>query len=49
MSDKHDRRAWLGPTCGRCGRKLTVPVSIERGIGPVCWSPMGATQNRGEL
>lgn len=22
--------------CGRCGRKLTVPESIERGLGPVC-------------
>ena len=23
-------------TCSQCGRKLTVPESIERGIGPVC-------------
>lgn len=23
-------------TCGRCGRKLTVPSSIESGIGPEC-------------
>lgn len=22
--------------CGRCGRRLTVPESIERGIGPEC-------------
>lgn len=22
--------------CGRCGRKLTVPESVERGIGPEC-------------
>lgn len=22
--------------CGRCGRKLTVPESIESGIGPEC-------------
>jgi hypothetical protein len=22
--------------CGRCGRKLTVPESIENGIGPEC-------------
>jgi hypothetical protein len=22
--------------CGRCGRELTDPVSIERGIGPTC-------------
>lgn len=26
--------------CGRCGRKLTTPESIERGIGPKCWSNM---------
>ena len=24
--------------CGCCGRKLTVPESITRGIGPECWS-----------
>lgn len=23
-------------TCGRCGRSLTVPASIERGLGPEC-------------
>lgn len=23
-------------TCGRCGRALTVPESIDRGIGPEC-------------
>ena len=23
--------------CGRCGRPLTVPESIDRGIGPECW------------
>jgi len=22
--------------CGRCGRKLTVPASIDRGLGPEC-------------
>jgi hypothetical protein len=22
--------------CGRCGRPLTTPESIERGLGPVC-------------
>jgi hypothetical protein len=24
--------------CGRCGRELTDPVSIETGLGPVCRS-----------
>lgn len=27
--------------CGRCGRPLTVPESIERGIGPDCAEKMG--------
>ena len=28
--------------CGRCGRTLTVPESLERGIGPECWSRLAA-------
>ena len=27
--------------CFRCGRKLTVPVSIHRGLGPECASKWG--------
>lgn len=27
---------WHEGRCGRCGRRLTVPESIETGIGPVC-------------
>jgi len=27
---------WHEGKCGVCGRKLTVPKSIENGIGPVC-------------
>jgi hypothetical protein len=27
--------------CGKCGRTLTVPESIERGIGPECATKMG--------
>lgn len=27
---------WHEGKCGRCGRKLTVPSSIESGIGPEC-------------
>lgn len=26
--------------CGCCGRTLTVPESIERGIGPECWAKL---------
>jgi hypothetical protein len=29
--------------CGRCGRTLTVPQSIDRGIGPECADKMGIT------
>lgn len=29
--------------CGRCGRLLTTPESIERGIGPECWEIMGGS------
>jgi hypothetical protein len=32
---------WHEGHCGRCGRTLTVPESIERGIGPECASKMG--------
>jgi hypothetical protein len=27
---------WHEGACGRCGRKRTVPSSIETGLGPVC-------------
>lgn len=27
---------WHEGKCGRCGRKLTVPSSIERGLGAFC-------------
>lgn len=29
---------WTSGVCGACGRKLTVPESIERGLGPECAS-----------
>ena len=29
---------WHEGQCGQCGRKLTVPSSIESGFGPVCSS-----------
>lgn len=28
--------------CSKCGRKLTTPLSVERGIGPECWKMIGA-------
>ena len=30
-------QVWHEGRCGCCGRPLTVPESIARGIGPVCW------------
>jgi hypothetical protein len=27
--------------CGKCGRLLTVPESVETGIGPECAKRMG--------
>lgn len=33
---------WHEGRCGRCGRTLTVPQSIERGIGPDCAQQMAA-------
>lgn len=32
---------WHEGQCGRCGRPLTDPESIERGIGPDCLAKMG--------
>lgn len=36
-----DVEIWHEGRCGRCGRLLTVPESIERGIGPECAGVMG--------
>jgi len=36
-----DLEIWHEGRCGRCGRKLTVPESVERGLGPECASIMG--------
>jgi hypothetical protein len=36
-----DLEVWHEGRCGRCGRVLTVPESIERGIGPECAGMMG--------
>lgn len=36
-----DVEIWHEGACGRCGRALTVPESVVRGIGPDCWEMMG--------
>jgi hypothetical protein len=32
---------WHEGSCGRCGRKLTVPTSIASGFGPECIDKVG--------
>lgn len=34
-------RVWHEGRCGRCGKTLTVPESIETGFGPECQGKMG--------
>lgn len=35
--------------CGKCGRALTDPVSIERGIGPECYGAMTGSQHQAKI
>jgi hypothetical protein len=37
-----DIEFWHEGSCGRCGRPLTVPESIARGIGPECAKHFGS-------
>lgn len=32
--------------CGRCGRELTTPESIDTGLGPICSERMGIPHER---
>ena len=32
---------WHNGRCSRCGRELTVPESVQSGLGPVCAESMG--------
>ena len=36
MSMPSDLEVWHEGKCGKCGRQLTDPESIELGIGPIC-------------
>jgi hypothetical protein len=38
--DTPNMEVWHSGKCGRCGRKLTVPESVELGLGPECASKM---------
>lgn len=37
---------WHEDRCGRCGRALTVPESIETGLGPECAEALGVPYRR---
>lgn len=30
--------------CGGCGKRLRTPVSVARGLGPVCWARLTEEQ-----
>ena len=36
----------IASSCGRCGRQLTDPVSIDRGIGPECYGADTGSQHQ---
>jgi hypothetical protein len=36
----------LTGTCAICYKRLTDPISLERGIGPECWSDLGVRSAR---
>jgi hypothetical protein len=38
--DHPDMEIWHEGSCGRCGRRLTVPESIRTGFGPECYGRM---------
>jgi hypothetical protein len=33
---------WHEGRCGKCGKRLTEPESVERGFGPVCWEKISS-------
>jgi hypothetical protein len=37
---------WHNGKCGKCGRKLTVPSSIDTGIGPECFKSLSKQEKR---
>lgn len=44
--------AELGPhtgTCACCGKPLTAPASVARGLGPVCGARVNAAERRSVL
>lgn len=39
-NDLNQMEIWHMGYCGRCGKKLTNPESIQNGIGPICMEKM---------
>jgi len=37
---------WHEGNCGKCGRRLTVPSSIENGLGPECIKRLSKSEKR---
>lgn len=37
---------WHNGKCGKCARRLTVPSSIETGIGPECFKKLSKEEKR---
>ena len=37
---------WHNGKCGKCARKLTVPSSIDTGIGPECFKNLSKTDKK---
>ena len=35
-------------TCARCKKGLKDPISIQRGLGPVCWAKAQADKSKEE-
>jgi len=33
------------PRCARCGRPLSDPDSVRRGVGPICWKKLNAPRS----
>ncbi len=46
--ERHGYKTHHCGRCGRCGRRLTVPASVESGIGPECARIMGVDQRGDE-
>lgn len=41
LGNLHGVEVWHEGRCGRCGRRLTVPESIQQGFGPECVTLIG--------